>query len=109
MLPKEGRRRVVIEGVAPAVDGGRFPVKRASGDDAKRLRSYAALLRGGGSDGVTAALDPALHSLARRFPDRKLATTTDVVFPLWVDRERARFSAWYEFFPRSTDPGRHGT
>jgi starch synthase (maltosyl-transferring) len=27
-----------------------------------------------------------------------------------VDRERARFSSWYEFFPRSTDPsGRHGT
>jgi starch synthase (maltosyl-transferring) len=27
-----------------------------------------------------------------------------------VDRGRARFSSWYEFFPRSTDPsGRHGT
>lgn len=28
-----------------------------------------------------------------------------------VDRERARFAAWYEFFPRSatTDPHRHGT
>ena len=28
-----------------------------------------------------------------------------------VDRERARFAAWYEFFPRSatTDPRRHGT
>jgi starch synthase (maltosyl-transferring) len=30
---------------------------------------------------------------------------------LWVDRERARFSAWYELFPRSTSPrpGAHGT
>ena len=28
-----------------------------------------------------------------------------------MDRERARFSSWYELFPRSTspDPGRHGT
>lgn len=27
-----------------------------------------------------------------------------------VDRERARFSSWYEFFPRSTDrSGKHGT
>jgi len=28
-----------------------------------------------------------------------------------VDRERARFGAWYELFPRSTSPvpGRHGT
>ena len=30
--------------------------------------------------------------------------------PVWVDRERAAFSAWYELFPRSQgDPGRHGT
>ncbi|ETX14264.1 alpha-1,4-glucan:maltose-1-phosphate maltosyltransferase [Roseivivax halodurans JCM 10272] len=30
--------------------------------------------------------------------------------PVWVDRERAAFSAWYELFPRSWGPeGRHGT
>jgi starch synthase (maltosyl-transferring) len=31
--------------------------------------------------------------------------------PLVVERERARFSAWYELFPRSAaaEPGRHGT
>jgi starch synthase (maltosyl-transferring) len=31
--------------------------------------------------------------------------------PLIADRERARFSAWYELFPRSTatTPGKHGT
>lgn len=31
--------------------------------------------------------------------------------PLWVDRERARFSAWYEMFPRSEtpDPARSAT
>jgi len=28
----EGRRRVVIEGVTPCVDGGRFPAKRCAGD-----------------------------------------------------------------------------
>jgi starch synthase (maltosyl-transferring) len=31
-LQFDGRRRVIIEGVAPAVDGGRFPAKRAIGD-----------------------------------------------------------------------------
>ena len=36
-----------------------------------------------------------------RYPDRSLATTYPVEFPLVVDRERARFSAWYELFPRS--------
>ena len=29
----DGRPRVVIEGVAPAVDGGRFAVKRIVGDE----------------------------------------------------------------------------
>ena len=28
----EGRVRAVVEGVAPAVDGGRFPTKRVGGD-----------------------------------------------------------------------------
>ena len=28
----DGRRRVIIEGVSPAVDGGRFPAKRTVGD-----------------------------------------------------------------------------
>ena len=37
-FPEEGRRRVVIESVAPAVDAGRFPVKRVVGD---RLRVEA--------------------------------------------------------------------
>ncbi len=31
-LPPEGRARAVIEGIAPAVDGGRFAVKRIVGD-----------------------------------------------------------------------------
>ncbi|MEX2628080.1 MAG: maltotransferase domain-containing protein, partial [Ilumatobacteraceae bacterium] len=41
---------------------------------------------------------------------RRFATETDP-FPVRVDRERARFSSWYELFPRSAapDPGRHGT
>ena len=37
-LPEEGRRRVVIESVTPAVDAGRYPVKRVVGD---RLRVEA--------------------------------------------------------------------
>ncbi|HEY8135805.1 MAG TPA: alpha-1,4-glucan--maltose-1-phosphate maltosyltransferase [Candidatus Limnocylindrales bacterium] len=31
-MPDDGRRRVVIENVAPQIDGGRFPVKRIVGD-----------------------------------------------------------------------------
>jgi len=36
--------------------------------------------------------------------------TRSAPVPVWVDRERAAFSAWYELFPRSQgEPGRHGT
>ena len=46
-----------------------------------------------------------------RPPDRGLATSWPAELPLDVDRERARFSSWYEMFPRSSspEPGRHGT
>lgn len=38
-------------------------------------------------------------------------TARSAPFPLIVDRERARASAWYELFPRSQSatPGKHGT
>lgn len=45
-----------------------------------------------------------------RYPERKFATRYREL-PLYVDRERAGFSAWYSMFPRSSaiEPGRHGT
>ncbi|WP_052667798.1 alpha-1,4-glucan--maltose-1-phosphate maltosyltransferase [Nitriliruptor alkaliphilus] len=63
---------------------------------------------------LPARAEPALSddatALVRRLDDRRYATASDRL-PLRVDRERARFSAWYELFPRSaaTEPGRHGT
>src|SRR5437867_10187208 len=29
---RDGRQRVVIEGVSPEIDGGRFPIKRTAGE-----------------------------------------------------------------------------
>jgi starch synthase (maltosyl-transferring) len=55
-------------------------------------------------------LSPEIEQLAARYPD--LAFSSDAKeLRLWVDRERARFSSWYELFPRSAspDPTRHGT
>ncbi|HWP17922.1 MAG TPA: alpha-1,4-glucan--maltose-1-phosphate maltosyltransferase [Burkholderiaceae bacterium] len=89
---------------------------RAKGADLKALKTWAARLRHSEArDDVAAlkalALDPALAELAHRYPDRSLAVTHPVLLPLVADRERARFSTWYELFPRSTsaEPGRHGT
>ena len=60
------------------------------------------------------ALD--LAELLWAYPVRRLVTRSDD-YPLWTDRPRALFSAWYEFFPRSEGiappsegkPAEHGT
>jgi starch synthase (maltosyl-transferring) len=64
-------------------------------DAARLLRSDAPL-----AERVAGAGDPALLRALEAHPERLDATHSDE-FPLWVDREAARFSAWYEFFPRS--------
>jgi starch synthase (maltosyl-transferring) len=55
------------------------------------------------ADRVTLALDDALAALMALYADRSRATTS-ATLPVWVDRERARFGAWYEMFPRSAGP-----
>ncbi len=47
----------------------------------------------------------------QRHPDRSLATRHPRELAVRVDRVRARYSTWYELFPRgaATEPGRHGT
>ena len=58
----------------------------------------------------TAALDAALAELMATHDPRPFATDSDLTVPIWVDRPLARFSAWYELFPRSLGAdGRHGT
>ncbi len=51
-LPVDGRRRAVIEGVEPTVDGGRFPIKRIVGE---RILVQADVF-GDGHDVIAAAL-----------------------------------------------------
>ncbi len=57
------------------------------------------------------ALDEMLAQRIRSYPDRSFETVYPVELPLVADRERARFSSWYELFPRSCAPvaGQHGT
>jgi starch synthase (maltosyl-transferring) len=80
--------------------------------DAERLLEYADRL----SDATSAAqrlqlaLDDSLAALMFTYVDRARATRSPLR-RVWVDRERARFGAWYELFPRSAgpDPNRSGT
>ncbi len=85
--------------------------ERAEGADRESLAAAAAMLRAGGVALAHAALDPGLADLMVRHGDRPFAARHQPDLEIVVDRERARFSAWYELFPRSASPvpGRHGT
>ncbi len=81
---------------------------------ALQLEGYAAVLEGSDATGVDAAavaLDDHVAALMALWPDRTDATPYERTLSVTVDRDAARFSAWYEMFPRSmsTDPRRSGT
>ncbi len=81
---------------------------RAQGQDRRALAELAERLRG--PEGRSLALSPELAWLMARHPDRRHATRYERELEVWVERPRARFSAWYEMFPRSAAPEpRHGT
>jgi starch synthase (maltosyl-transferring) len=85
---------------------------RAKGKTSKRLASLAADMSDGTlaeTDRVDVAVSDELGDLIASIPDRTSATRSETVLEIWVERERARFSTWYELFPRSWGTGRHGT
>ncbi|CAL9367060.1 Alpha-1,4-glucan:maltose-1-phosphate maltosyltransferase 2 [Streptomyces griseomycini] len=59
---------------------------------------------------LAAALTPRVDAVLARYPLRELVTSSEPL-PLLVERERALFGSWYEFFPRSegTAEQPHGT
>lgn len=86
----------------------------ARGRDAKQLTEIVASLRWMADQEAALyeyPLSPHIQSLAARYPDLSFAATSGTPLTMWVDRERARYSTWYELFPRSTSalPGGHGT
>jgi starch synthase (maltosyl-transferring) len=87
--------------------------RRATASDGKRLAQWAKELREM-AEKVAAAdlsLDEELAALAVQYPDRRLAARYEKTLAVRVERNKARFSAWYEVFPRSCapDPGKHGS
>ncbi len=134
----EGRRRVVIEGVQPELESGRFAIKRVAGET---VAVEADIFADGHAGVQCELLYRPEHELGwRRAPmeplgndrwrgefrvshpgsyfytiegwvDPRFATRYERELQVWVDREKARFSTWYELFPRSCSPvaGRHGT
>jgi starch synthase (maltosyl-transferring) len=57
---------------------------------------------------IAPALSPSLQRVLHDHPVRRLVTGSQVI-ELWVDRPRALYGSWYEFFPRSEGPVVGGT
>jgi starch synthase (maltosyl-transferring) len=111
-------RRVDAQDIELALEIGADIVQsaggRASGTEARQLLQWAIELRdrqASQDDRCALGTSDALDAMMFRHGDRSLARRHARVLPVWVDVERARFSAWYELFPRSCieHPGEHGT
>jgi len=87
---------------------------RASGVDSGRCNEWARSLRDATltiDEKRKMVLDEEAASVVARHSDRRDAITSDRELAVVVDPERARFSTWYELFPRSfaAQDSRHGT
>ena len=88
----------MLEAAAARADG--------AAADAARLNALAKSLR----SGKTESADGQAGDLMRRYAERDFATTYARELEVLVEPEKARFSTWFELFPRSTGPAsRHGT
>jgi starch synthase (maltosyl-transferring) len=85
--------------------------KSAAGDDHKVLTRFAAILKEDQSAAIQNGLNETLAALMEKYSDRHWAITYDKELRVNVERAKARFSTWYELFPRSFagTPGAHGT
>jgi starch synthase (maltosyl-transferring) len=88
-------------------------MRAAAQQDATLLRQWAHRLREN-KDKPSAeklALDEELLRVMERNPDRTFSSRYEKQLTVVVDRVKARFSTWYEVFPRScsSEPGRHGS
>jgi len=113
----EFERRVDAEDIATAAQAGAALLEaaaaRAPARDRRRLADWARRLAAETEPQALKelGLDEDLAQTAERYPDRTFATEWPQEMALDVDRERARYSTWYELFPRSAarEAGRHGT
>ena len=82
--------------------------------DAARLEEWASTIVDQGisrEERLAMADSESLREIARRYPDPQIVVRHEPPLAVEVDRQRARFSTWYEMFPRSaaSRPGVHGT
>jgi starch synthase (maltosyl-transferring) len=88
--------------------------QRATRPDRRKMGEWANILRSTQATEqakVQLVLSEELSEYMAKYPDKRFASTYPKQVVVVVDREKARFSTWYEMFPRSCTPssGGHGT
>lgn len=82
------------------------------GEVARSLQEFARFVRSDArGEAIEVALGQSIQTLMKAHGLRLFQTEyPPAPIRVWVDRWKARFSTWYELFPRSAspDPGRHG-
>jgi starch synthase (maltosyl-transferring) len=81
-------------------------------DDKEYLHHLISIFQNPNSyaEAIKEAVSKKLHIILKNNP-KKLLTQTSAEYKVYADRLKARFSTWYEFFPRSASEaeGKHGT
>ncbi|MGH8162317.1 MAG: maltotransferase domain-containing protein [Gammaproteobacteria bacterium] len=110
------RRRDADQTLGPELGEAEAMLEEALGsvakDERKRLAEIETLLERHGGDVAARAELLLAETTARRIEAAlpRSGLSTSQVFPVLVERPRARTGAWYECFPRSLGaPGKHGT
>lgn len=111
-LPGADLKSELLEGLAIIKQS----LALAEDDDRGKLARIAsrmeeAIEAGEQEEAIELGTNERLKALMARYPDRSESYTYEPVLEALVNRQRARFAAWYEFFPRSQgrEPGIHGT
>lgn len=87
-------------------------MKSATADEKKYLKNAQKVFSNPAQyeEAIAIALSENLKQIFEKYPTRTLANRSQEL-GIYVDRKKALFSTWYEFFPRSAsqEPGKHGT
>lgn len=110
----DGIRKKINAGLKVSVEllEGAAYLRAAAPGDASVLAMAAKLEDPKGYDAAVAAVQsPAFATMVHAHPYRHFETTYERELVIQVEDARARFTTWYELFPRSSSlqPGKHGT
>src|SRR5215475_9182735 len=114
MLESDGRSRVIIEGVSPAIDGGRFPIKRVCGetitveadafcDGHDALRCVLRYRQGGGVDWDEVPMEPLGNDRWRGIFTVSHIGVYHYTIVGWVDH----FTSWCRGLAKKVEAGQH--